>query len=49
MLIKKIDNIKFIYCKRSANKMTDKIVKESLMYCNERLLVMDNFICLLFQ
>lgn len=28
MLAKEIDNIKFVYCKRSVNELTHKIAKE---------------------
>lgn len=30
MLAKDIENVKFVYCKRSANALTDKITKETI-------------------
>lgn len=49
MLAKEIDNIKFLYRRRSANELADRIVKEAIQYCTKKLLIMNNFSCLLFK
>lgn len=48
MSVKKIDNIKFIYCRRYVIEMTDKIVKRILMYCKQKVVSNENFPCFFF-
>lgn len=34
-LTRAVDNIKFLYCYRSANELADKIARKTLMYCKQ--------------
>lgn len=36
MLVKKIDKFNFIYCKRFANSLTDRIVKKNISSCTNK-------------
>lgn len=43
-LVQKFDKISFVYCKRSTNKVIDRIVKETSYTCITNLLFLGYFI-----
>lgn len=49
MLARRVDNIKFVYYRRSANEMVDKIAKKTLIIVNKMLLVVINLSSLFFK